>query len=137
MGTSESHHRWLCDLGDLPAVLSHAWHPAWADRHHADVRPTRSWLPALFLRISSLDYSCGPTKSACLSNGMVLVCVHAIWGRLTLTTEVSSTSITALDSTAIATRFRRAIILDQILSECAASGNAPCRWPRRRDAGSA
>src|SRR5208283_5845273 len=46
----------------------------------------------------------------------------AIWGRLTLTTEVSSTSITALESTAIATRFRRAIILGQILilGECAA-----------------
>ena len=57
-------------------MFSHTWHSAWADRHHADVRPSRSWLPALFLRISGLDYSRCPTKSACLSNGMVLVRVH-------------------------------------------------------------
>src|SRR5271157_2354434 len=49
----------------------------------------------------------------------------AIWGKLTLTTEVSSTSMTALESTAIVTRYRRAIILGRILilSEYTASGN--------------
>src|SRR5271157_4061078 len=49
-----------------------------------------------------------------VASSVVAERLPAIWGRLTLTTEVSSTSITALDSTAIATRFRRAIILGQI-----------------------
>src|SRR5271157_4718884 len=50
-----------------------------------------------------------------VASSVVAERLPAIWGRLTLTTEVSSTSITALESTAIATRLRRAIILSQIL----------------------
>jgi len=42
---------------------------------------------------------------------MVAERLPAIWGKLTFTTEVSSTSITALESTAIVTRDRREIIL--------------------------
>src|ERR1019366_2435854 len=62
-----------------------------------------------------------------VASSVVAERLPAICGRLTLTTEVSSTSITALDSTAIATRFRRAIILGQILilSEFVLSSRVP------------
>src|ERR1019366_4701990 len=58
-----------------------------------------------------------------VASSVVAERLPAMWGRLTLTTEVSSPSITALDSTATATRFRRAIILGQIISSPHA-GNA-------------
>src|ERR1035437_307263 len=51
-----------------------------------------------------------------VASSVVAERLPAIWGRLTLTTEVSSTSITALESTAIVTRVRRDIILYQILT---------------------